>query len=446
MGPRQRRWPGTESEGEAGMKTIIDSLIRALHADERVSDHKINIHRKDGYELYFVKGKLETVRRTNVSDTEVTIYVDHDDFRGESQFLIYAYTTENDLPHLIDEAVAKALLIKNKPYTLPENETGNFDVESNFRSHNISDLAAAIAKAVFEANTVENASLNSVEIFINEHLDSVINSRGIKKSQRYFSAMLETIPTYNGERESVELYHQYNFSSFDHDTIVREVRDMLLAAKARYEAVTPDFAIDCPVILNKQEVSSLFRSIAGGLNYSAVYSRSNLFKKGDAIQNDPTGDKISITMAGAVEGNIRSRKFDTDGLTLRDICIVENGKASAYYGSNRFGQYLDETPTGALGCMCVSAGCASAKDFTNGPYLEVISMSGLQVDFYSDYIGGEVRLAYYHDGEKITPVTGISITGQLRDVLSNIHLSSDTSVENGYIGPAKALLNHMKIF
>jgi len=258
--------------------------------------------------------------------------------------------------------------------------------------------------------------------------------------------MVETIPTYNGERESVELYHQYNFSSYDRDTIVREVRNMLLAAKARYEAVTPDFAISCPVILNKQEVSELFWNIAGDLNYASVYSRSNLFKKFDAIQTGPTGDRIGITMAGAVEGNIRSRRFDADGLALRDIRIVEDGKAVNYYGSNRNGQYLGEDPTGALGCLCVDAGSVPAADFAKGPYLEIISMSGLQVDFYSDYIGGEVRLAYYHDGEKIIPVTGISITGQLREVLDHIRLSASIGVENGYTGPEKAILSNMKVF
>ncbi|MBR3704249.1 MAG: hypothetical protein IKM11_02005 [Oscillospiraceae bacterium] len=428
------------------MKTIIDTAIELLNADERVSDHKINVHRKEGYELYFVKGKLETVRRTNVRDIEVTVYVDHGEFRGESQFLIYAYTTEDNLHRLIDEAVARALLINNKHYTLPENEQGGYDIESNFRTYHMPDLAAAVAQAVFEANTIENTSLNSVEIFINEHLQTIINSRGIHKEQRYFSAMLETIPTYNGSRESVELYHQYNFSSFDRDTIVREVRDMLLAAKARYEAITPDFSIDCPVILNKQEVYELMGGIALDLDFSSVYSRSNLFKKGDAIQTDPTGDRIGITMAGAVKGSIYSRKFDADGLSLHDTRIVEDGKAVSYYGGNRFAQYLGETPTGALACVCVDAGSVSAEDFSKGPYLEIISMSGLQVDFYSDYIGGEVRLAYYHDGEKITPVTGISITGKLREVLGSIRLSADTAVKDGYVGPAKALLTNMKIF
>ncbi len=428
------------------MKTIIDTAMELLRENERVSDYKINSHRVDSYELYFVKGKLETVRSATVREHEVTVYVDHEEFRGENQFLIYPYTTEEDLPGMIDEAVNKALLINNKHFTLPENEKGSYDVESNFRTFHIPDLAAAIAQAVFEANTVENASLNSVEIFINEHYDILFNSRGVHKEQRYFDAMLETIPTYNGEQESVELYHQYNFSSFDRDTVVREVRDMLLAVKARYEAIKPDFAMDCPVILNKQEVSQIMRSIAGSLNFSSVYSRSNLFKKGDAIQEDPTGDKIGITMAGEVKGNIRSRKYDADGLSLKDQRIVDGGKAVNYYGSNRHGQYLGETPTGALQCMLADAGSVPSEAFAKGPYLEIISMSGLQVDFYSDYIGGEVRLAYYHNGETVVPVTGISVTGQVREVLNSIRLSSTTATYNGYTGPEKAILSGMKIF
>ena len=425
---------------------MINTCLELLRADSRVSDYKVNIHRKNSFEMFFVKGKLETVRRTKVQDNQVTVYVDHDGFRGESQFLIYPYTTEEDLHGLIDEAVAKALLINNKHYTLPENETGDYVIESNFASCKISDLAAEIAKAVFNADTVENASLNSVEIFINEHEDVIRNSRGVEKTQHRYDAMVETIPTYNGEKQSVELYHQYNFSSFDRDTLVAEVRDMLLAAKARYEAITPDFAINCPVILNKRELAEVFGVIAYNLNYGTVYARSNVFKKGDAIQSEPTGDVIGITMAGAVEGDVCSRKFDADGLTLRDIRIVEEGKALNYYGPNRSGQYLEEDPTGALRCLRVDAGSVSAEEFRKGPYLEVISMSGLQGDFYSDYIGGEVRLAYYHDGEKVTPVTGISISGRATEVLNSIRLSSEIAVHDGYTGPKKALIDCLKIF
>ena len=424
------------------MKKIID----ALKANPQVSDYKINLSAKESYECFYVKGKLETVRCTEVCDKIVTVYVDHGEFKGDSQFFVYPSTTEEALQELIEKAVQKASLLDNKMYTLPENETGDYVVESNFSAYTLSELAGLIADAVFEANRVENADLNSVEVFVNRHTDTVINSRNVRKTQVRYDAMVEAIPTYNGEKESVELYQQYNFSTFCAKTVKKEIAEKLQEVAARAVAVKPDFAMDCKVILNKQELRDLFSNISYDLHFSTVYSHTGIFHKGDDIQHAPTGDKITITMAGSIPGNIRSACFDSDGLSLKTTRIVEDGKAVAYYGDNRYGQYLDEIPTGNLRCVRVEPGTACPKCLTQAPYLEVLSMSGLQVDFFNDYIGGEIRLAYYCDGGKITPVTGISITGSLKQVLSSIRLSGTGAVYDGYCGPEKAILEHMKIF
>lgn len=421
----------------------LESMLRA---SAQVTDYKINIHEIKSYEMFFVKGKLETVRRTSTCDTQVTVYVSHGEYLGNADFLVYPSTTEEQLAELISKAADKALLINNKPYTLPRDETGEYTVESNFADFRPEDLAATVANTVFRANSLENGSLNSVEVFLNRHHETVINSQGIRKGQIRYDAMVEAIPTYNGAEQSVELYEQYNFGMLDEVALYQEIADMMAAVKARYEAVKPQQEISCKVILNKQELSELFYSISDNLRYSAVFSHSTVFKKGDAVQKNPTGDLINITMAGAAEGNIRSTKFDSDGMSLGEMNIVADGKAVAYFGDNRFGQYLGEEPTGNLRCLCAGTGSLSEKELAGGPYLEVISMSGLQVDFFSDYIGGEVRLAYYHDGEKRTPVTGISISGSASEVLNSIRFSSKPAVYNGYMGPEKAQLTNMKIF
>ena len=422
------------------------TAMELLRANEKVSGFKINIHKKESVELFFVKGKLETVRRTNTCDKEVTVYVDHGEFKGDSQFFVYPSTTAEQLKELIDGAVEKALLINNQKYELPAAETGEYVVESNFADYDAAELAATISKAVFKANTVENASLNSVEVFINKHTETVLNSNGLEKTQIRYDAMVEAIPTYNGESMSVELYEQYNFGSLDLADLRDEIAGKMAEVKARFEAEKPEYPLAGTVILNKHELASLFFHIASNLNFSTVYSHSNLWKKGDTIQKAPQGDVIGITMAGQVEGSTRSSRFDNDGLSLGSVRIVEGGKAVAYYGSNRFGQYLGETPTGELWCMAVDAGTADGESFASGNYLEVVSMSGLQVDFFNDYIGGEVRLAYYHDGERKVPVTGVSISGKLSQVLDKIRFSSERAVQGGYYGPAKAALQEMTIF
>jgi PmbA protein len=285
-----------------------------------------------------------------------------------------------------------------------------------------------------------------VEIFINRHTDTVCNSNGLEKTQTRYDAMVEAIPTYNGETSSVELYEQYNFAALDEDALRREISGKMEEVKARYEAITPDFPINCKIILNPEEISQIFMNLAGDLSYESVFSHSNRFCKGDALQTASSADPITLTMAGEAGSCINSRKFDRDGLSLGSIRLVESGKVMNYYGSNRYGQYLGEVPTGSLRCFCVESGTAEDSELKSGPYLEIISMSGLQLDLHSDYLGGEIRLAYYHNGTSLTPVTGISFAGKVSDMFNSIRLSRRTTAYNGYSGPEKAILTGMNIF
>ena len=83
----------------------MNTLITMLKADERISDYKINLRSKESYELFFVKGELETLRCTDTCDKEVTVYVDHGDCKGDAQFFVYPSTTDDQLAEKIREVV-----------------------------------------------------------------------------------------------------------------------------------------------------------------------------------------------------------------------------------------------------------------------------------------------------------------------------------------------------
>ena len=421
----------------------MKEILTALRRNTKLSDYQINIHHKQSYELFFVKSKLETVRRTDTCDREVKVFVDHGEYKGDSQFFVYPSTDETQLDALIEDAASKAAQINNKSYELVGEQTGSYEVESNFRDYDMPELAALVSQTVFGVKARDGAALNAVEIFLNKHTETVVNSRGLHKTQVRYEAMVEAIPTYNGQTQSVELYEQYNFGSYDAQALASQIGGKLEEVEARYRAVRPDFAIDCPVVLGPRELMQLFMSIARDLNYSAVYAHSNLRKKGDLVQKNPTGDRISITMTGQLPGCVRSAKFDEDGMSLGSIELVKEGQVMAYYGSNRYGQYLGLRPTGNLGCMKVAPGSVETFPAT---HLEVISMSGLQVDAFNDYIGGEVRLAYYRSGETMIPVTGISISGKLSQVLESIRFTTQTTMFGAYQGPKHAVLTAMTVF
>lgn len=424
----------------------MNTIIKHLISHKGVCDYKINLDRKESYELFFIKGSLETVRNTDNTDKEVTVYVDHNGFRGHASFFVYPSTTGEDLDRLIDEAVQKAKLIENPAYTLPAGETGEYAVETDFTGYDASELAAKIANTVFDANTLAVTSLNAVEVFINRITETVVNSRGLRKTQTRWTAMVEAIPTATEDGESAELYEQVNFNALDLPSLSHEIADKLAQTKARLDARRMEVTGSPKVILNSQELMELFWNFADDLDYAAVYSHHNVYKKGDYVQTAPEGDSLGITMTASLPGSAGSRCFDRDGMTLSQTRIIDSGKAVTCHGSNRFGQYLQEKPTGLLPCLRLDPGTAGEADFFTGPYLEVLSMSGIQTDFYSDYVGGEIRLAHWHDGETIRPVTGVSISGKLSDVLNHIRFSKDCALCGNYYGPKKAMIERMKIF
>ena len=421
----------------------MNTIMKHLQSHKEVCDWKINITRRESYELFFVKGSLETVRNTDNTDKEITVYVDHGDFRGHAQFFVYPSTTESDLDRLVNEAVEKARLIDNPRYELVPGEQGEFSVPTNFDTWDASDLAAEIANTVFAARTIPTTSLNAVEIFINRITETVANSRGLHKKQVRWTAMVEAIPTATENGESVELYEQYNFNALDLRTLSREISAKLYEANSRHKAKRMDITGSPTVILHSQELMELFWNFAYDLNFASVYSHHNVYNVGDALQTAPEGDLLGITMAASLPGCADSRCFDYDGLTLGEKRIIDGGKAVACYGANRFAQYMNAEPTGSLPILKLDPGTAEEE---TGPYLEVMSMSGIQTDFYSDYVGGEIRLAYWHDGETVRPVTGVSISGKVSEVLNHIRFSKDTALFGNYYGPRKAVIEGMNIF
>ena len=424
----------------------MNTIIHHLKSHKEVFEYKINLTRKESYELFFVKGSLETVRNTDNTDKEVTVYVTHGEYKGHASFFVYPSTTEDELDRLLSEAVDKAKLIENPTYSLPGEECGKFAIETNFTDYDAADLAAKIANTVFESNVLEVTSLNAVEVFINRITEHVVNSQGLDKQQQRWTAMVEAIPTATEKGESVELYEQYNFNALDPVALTREIADKLSQAKARLEARKLAVTGSPKVILNSQELMELFWNFADDLNYATVYSRHNVFKKGDTLQTGPQGDRLGISVCASLPGCAGSRAFDSDGLSLTEKRLIDGGVAVGYYGGNRFGQYLGEEPTGNLPILKLDPGTAEGSAFTEGPYLEVVSMSGIQTDFYSDYVGGEIRLAYWHNGESIRPVTGISISGKLSEVLNHIRFSKDCALTGNFYGPRKAVIEGMNIF
>lgn len=420
-------------------------LEKLLAENKNVSDWRIITATTLSTELFFVHRALETVRATDTKTVSVTVYADHDGKKGDSAFSVFESDTEELIREKIEKAASRALLVFNQDYQLPENEVLDSELESDLAEYPQMELAKKIADATFAADAYKDGSLNATEIFVYKKILSVKNSRGIDKREVKYSAMIEAIPTWNSESESVELYERHDFATLDESEITREIDKKMQEVRDRCRAEKPASELSLPVVITGNELSGLFRELIFSLNFSSVYSHTNVFSKGDKIQKAPVGDKITVAVCGALAGSHASALFDEDGVTLSERVIVDGGKAVAYFGGTRFAQYLGEKPTGNARCIKVKVGTLTEGELQSAPYIECVSMSGIQLDLYNDYIGGEIRLAYLVEGSVKTPITGISMSGSLSSVLESIRFSDNEVTKGAYCGPEKALLSGMTI-
>ncbi len=425
----------------------MTDIIKLLQENKGVDDFRVSSTKRESYELFFVHQKLETVRSTDTLDISVTVYVNHDGKLGSSTFAVYDSMSDEEATAKIETAAQRARLVSNEPWELPAGTAQveqPYELPSNFKNYAPQELAKKIADAVFAADDLEGGSINALEIFLYEDVIRVANSRGVDKTQKKRHCMVEAIPTWNENGESVELYENYTFTEFDPAVVTAEIAGKMREVRDRQHAEKPETPLRCNVVLRGKEIMRLAAVLARDLNYSSVYSHSNLHKKGDDLQPGNAGDKLSVTMCGKLTGSTRSAFFDEDGVDLAEQPLIVDGVVVGGFGADRFAQYLGEKATGNLGCVSVKCGTMDDES-ENGPYLECISLSGLQLNLYNDYIGGEIRLAYYHDGEKIRPVTSISMSAKLSEVLSTLRLSREPVSIDGYHGPAKALLKDVSI-
>ena len=424
----------------------MKTLSRILNSFKQLSGWRIQEKQTISNELFFVRNKLETVRSTDTRQTVVTVYLEHDGAIGDSTFNVYASMTEEDIAKKIENALLRAALVFNEPYKLVEGGKFEGTVKNNINDCDFKDLLSAVTDAVYAADVIDGGSINALELFVYKDVIRVTNSRGVDKTQTACRVMIEAIPTFTTEKESVELYESYTFTDFDKEKITREIAAKMKEVSLRSKAVKPTTPMTADVALRPKEIAELLEELAYNVNYACVYAQGNLYKKGDDIQKGCVGDRMTLTMRAVMEGSPRSAYFDGDGTTLSDVTIIKDGVVSDYFGNMRFGQYLGvEKPSGDLKCMQLECGTLSAEQLKSQPYIECVSLSGLQVDANNDYIGGEIRLAYYFDGKSTVPVTGITMSAKLSEVLKTLRLADKEDVDGAYKGPEFLLMKDVTI-
>lgn len=434
-------------ESEVQIKLIMERLINLLKENKQVNDYKVIINNKESYQLFFVQDKLETNRLTDSTSYAVTVYVDVEGKRGSGNFDYATYLTDEEVEKLIEEAVFNAKLALNQFYELPvPTDDVPVALKSNISELGLAETAEAVAKAIFSVPMDDVCYSAATEIFIYHNKTRVVNSVGLDTSDEKYYGEVELVPTYETEEKEVEIYHMVRFMEFDADAIASEVKEVLDLAKARFFAEVVPAGLNVPVIIDGYEVENVIRDyFVSDLNYASEYTKTNLFTVGQDVQENGTGDKLTVKAGPYVKGACNSRGIDVDGIVLKEVSLIENGVIKSQCGNNQFGYYMKKKPTGVLPVIMVEPGKTSFDEMKKAPYLRCVRFSAIQIDRFNGLVGGEVRLGFYFDGEKEIPVTGFTITGNMHEIKGNIVLSKEMTTYSGYYGPKYISLPNVKI-
>lgn len=416
----------------------INKIIKSLKA-KGVSDYRIIETTEDSYQQFYDLQKLETVRRVSTTEDQVTVYVktkaSDKVLMGEASFIVSHEESSANLAKLIDQAIYEASFIKNQEYSLVKGDKKKSMAYKPLEEEPFAILSK-MAKLFFsESNEV--ARFNSLELFFNDVTTHIVNSNGVDYKKKTYEIDIEAIPSFYGDNLKTELYRMFEYKELNYDKVASDAKGAIRDVYNRGKAIKLEGVTKSNIILRDKDLMELVYEVIDNLHYANVYNHSNLKSVGEAL----TSNKINISL----DANTKYDYFDVDGVRLAKRTLVEEGIVKSYYGNNRYACYIGENPTGNLNKICLSKGKKSVEAFKTKPYLEIYDMSGIQVDAYQNYLGGEVRLALYFDGKDIIPVSGFSFSANLQEALDNMSLSKETSNINHYSGAKYALIKDVVV-
>ncbi len=416
---------------------MINKIVSLLKKQKGI-EYKVKELKTKTTELFFVRDRLETNRKTNVATYFVTVYKRFDTYMGESSFEVSPMQELDEVEDLIQRAIDRCKYVKNQPFELPEalktfKDTSKCDLDSL----DDDEVAKNVVKAVFKADNSVDGWINSVEIFINRHETRLMNSNGIDYTSHSADLFIEMIPTWVGKNEEIELYQSITTSAINYNDIYNKAKELMANAKARAVAKNlPKKLKKCNVILPQEEIAMIVESFVKQLSYSVSFMNMNLFKVGDQLSDGADCDNMTITLKKAVEGTSDARLFDGDGIVLKNCNIIKDGIIKKLHGDQKYGSYLGvKKPTGAYTNAELEPGSVAYEDMLNEPYIYCVYFSSPQLEEYSSYYGGEVRLGFYFDGKDTYPVTGFSIAGNLYEDLKHFRFSKEVDTFQTFRGP-----------
>lgn len=423
---------------------ILIKQIKAVLEQLGIEGYRITESVQESLECFFIRKKLDLKRRTDLTDYAVVVFCPHEKdgkkMLGSSAVNLYPGMETEEIRESLQKAYRAASLVCNEYYELNTGKTEDFiPSDSQLAGQSLEENTRQVVEALYASDTSEKVFINSAEVFTKRIVRRIVNSRGVDVSYETCLVSGEYVVQCIEPRD-VETYHQFSYHDAEFDALRRDVAEAFTMTQARADADRPPKAGEYTVLLSGKNLQEILQYYCGRSDANVIYQQYSNYQIGDHVQGDAVqGDTLTIYMKA-------KEPYSDEGILMRDRLLMENGTLKMIHGDLKASYYLGIEPTGDYHSISVPVvGSRTMEELKSSPYLHIVSFSGFEMDLLSGHFGGEIRLAFWYDGEKVMPVTGGSINGSILDVQGNMTFSKERYRNDEYEGPYAVRMEGVKV-
>lgn len=399
---------------------------------------------KKSIELFFIKKKLDMKRMKEVDSVTISVMKDTEEngkkLRGRSDVFANSSMSDEEIISKIKQASFSADYAMNPFFNLPKAVKSEKKVmESDLNGMPLSEIAKKFADALYSADNDSEAFINSFELFVKEEEVHMISSTGADVSYVRRIVSGEFVAQCK-EPMDVETYKDFEYDSLALEEFADFVRAALKMTKDRAKASKMPKAGTYDIVLSDSYVGVVMSFYAERALSAYIYQGYSNFKVGDKVQGaDVKGDSLNIRFGVSVP-------FNEEAIEMKERDFISDGELKTIHGSQRFCDYLGIEQIGTYDKIIIPKGKVSLDELTSRPCLHIVNFSDFQMDAFSGFFAGEIRLAYLYDGKgNVECVSGGSINGSILDAQKDLHFSSEMQKKANYVGPKACLLTNISV-
>ncbi|SMN11717.1 TldE protein, part of TldE/TldD proteolytic complex [uncultured Candidatus Thioglobus sp.] len=416
----------------------------------QVSDYELQFSSSSGVSTAVRLGEVETLQHYLDQSFEINVF-----FGQKKGHASSVDTSKDSLEKVIESACLIAKYTQDDPFNgLAPKELMAFDAPDldlyhpwELDAQHSIDIAKACEEAALAQSEIDNSEGAEIASFQGDEL--YVNSNGLfaMQSGTRHSLSCSLIAKRNDEMQTA---HEYTTALDANDLNtpqqVGEKAAQLAQQKLGAQSLTSQ---KCPVIFSPRISGGLFSQLLGALGGGQQYKKSTFLL--NSIDKIVLPENVSVCEHPFAKKTLGARAIDRDGVLKREQYFVENGRVKSYvmgqYSANQLGLKTTANAGGVSNVRVDSNFDGGLDEMIKTMHkgLVVTELMGQGVNAITgDYSRGALGF-WVENGEIKYPVSGLTIAGNLKDMLLGIvHIGTDVDLRSN-LKVGSVLINEMTI-